>query len=106
MGQLKSVLHLQLGTRQRLSVGRVTSVISKEEIFPIACRSLSGAATDTLGRKLGKKEENLSLVLSLKHRVTSAPNTSHHSQATCRPGQHLWVMVRAAARSQRVKSQV
>lgn len=57
--QLKCMLYHKSGTRQHLSVGRVVSVISKEEILPLDIRSPSGTAMDTPGRKLGKEAATL-----------------------------------------------
>lgn len=82
------------------------SVISKEEMLPLDSRSLSGTATDTPGRKLGKKAATLLTSPSLKRQVISAPNASHSNQATHRPGQHLWMMMRAPKGDQNTESKV
>ena len=57
--QLKCLLYHKSGTRQHLSVGRVASVISKEEILPLDSRSPSGTAVDAPVRKLGKEAATL-----------------------------------------------
>ena len=105
MCQLKSVLPPESWAPGSTCVGRVASVISKE-MLPLDSRSLSGTATDTPGRKLGKEAATLLPSPSLKCWVISAPNASHSNQVTHRPGQHLWMMIRAPKGDQNTESKV
>lgn len=104
--QPKSVLPPESRAPGSTCVGRVASVISKEEMLPLDSRSLSGTATDTPGKKLEKEAATLLPSPSLKCWVISAPNASHSNQTTHRPGQHLWMMIRAPKGDQNTESKV